>query len=229
MTSITEKIWPRTNEHLPSIIAGLDVKPDDNIIAVLGSGDQALALLEHSQRVLAVDDNSEQIEYTKLKLKYLKSGDYKKFFKAREGSSQTHQFRGIDTSSSYLTKERLGSIRKNLKNLEIRKLDIVNAIQSKRGFNKFYLSNALTCRPENPAKPIKLQRLSSDPFLMNALSNLQGELKIISYNLPTNGLAYLAEDVPYAVYYSGLKIDQDLTSRIKDPCWKNPVVLRRVD
>ena len=50
-------LYSSTNESLEGVVAGLDVKPKDRIIAVGGCGDQAFALLENVGKVIVVDSN----------------------------------------------------------------------------------------------------------------------------------------------------------------------------
>ena len=76
-------IYKKTNENLPCIIRGLDVQPNDYILAVGGSGDQALALLEYAERVLAVDIETRQVTHMKNQIDALSLGDYEVFIKKR--------------------------------------------------------------------------------------------------------------------------------------------------
>lgn len=41
--------YPCTNENLAAIVNGLNINENDTVVAVLGSGDQALALLEKAK------------------------------------------------------------------------------------------------------------------------------------------------------------------------------------
>ena len=76
-------IYQCTNESLKAIVAGLDVSPDDNLLVVGGSGDQAFALLEFAVKgkVTAVDNAPQQIDFIRQKVEALQRGDYESFFR----------------------------------------------------------------------------------------------------------------------------------------------------
>ena len=61
-----------TNESLEAIIEGLSIQEDDSILAVGGSGDQILAMLEFTPRIVGVDYNQSQVEFMKRRFKYIK-------------------------------------------------------------------------------------------------------------------------------------------------------------
>ncbi len=71
--------FPCTNESIDSIIVGLDLSKDDNVLAVGGSGDQAFACLEHVNSVALVEINSSQREFIKNRLRLLEQGDKELF------------------------------------------------------------------------------------------------------------------------------------------------------
>jgi len=203
-----DKIWTRTNEHLPSIIQGLDVQSTDYIIAVCGSGDQGLAILERAKRVLLVDNRPEQIEFMKTISACIKKGDYNRFLGARKGSSESYSSDGYWSSLNYFTPRRFNLLKTKMNNLEIRLGNIIKMARSEKGFNKLYLSNALNHKP-----------LDSD---------IPMALKTVSDNTPKNGLVYLADSVIAHAPLWGLVKDEILTSKITDPYW-SAVVLRKED
>jgi hypothetical protein len=123
-------LYKKTNENLEAIVKGLNIKPNDYILAVGGSGDQPFALIEYAEKVLAVDINGYQIRRMHRQNESLKIDDYESFWKRRG-------------SKDYFNQEKLEAIRKKLSGLEIRKADILNVCQNENGFNKIYLSNAL--------------------------------------------------------------------------------------
>ena len=82
MTSMP-RTWSITNEDLPSVVRGLDVGPEDYILVIGGSGDQAFALLEYAERVLAVDIEQYQVTRMQKQAKSLEIGDYETFLRRR--------------------------------------------------------------------------------------------------------------------------------------------------
>lgn len=127
-----------TNENLDAIIAGLDLKPDDSVLAVAGSGDQAFAILEYVRKVEAVDINPNQIDFIKLNVKALKLNKYDLF---QRGPEFFHCVR--DRQDYFLQQGRLNRIRSNLGNLNILEPSDIFSVRSKIKWSKIYLSNVL--------------------------------------------------------------------------------------
>ena len=127
--------YTTANESIESIIAGMDIKKEDRILAVCGSGDQAFALLEYAREVVAVDYNPVQIAYAQERKQKLQQWDVEEFmgisFKWR-----TRYFK---------KKGRLERIRKKLDALSFLEGEIFSMAQNEgRKFNKLYLSNAIS-------------------------------------------------------------------------------------
>lgn len=149
--------YPYSNESLDAVMKGMDVKSNDDILAVLGSGDMAFAMLEYADSVLAVDYDKEQVEYAKQRAEALKAGNYDGFFpdcSDQEGNSWNKQkniaieYFSRDTliGRMFKGKSRLGKIRSKLGSIEFRATrleDFVRDIQGRK-FSKAYLSNAFT-------------------------------------------------------------------------------------
>lgn len=147
-------LYSSTNENLEGLVVGLDVKPEDRIIAVGGCGDQAFALLENAGSVIVVDSNPAQIELIRKRTKLLQDGDYQRFLKVEEVGSADGCFSGeqmpeiVQANEKrrgiYFSNEgRLERARKNLANLEIRgPIDVIEASKSTE-HNKIYLSNII--------------------------------------------------------------------------------------
>lgn len=132
-----------TNENLSSIVKGLDVKPDDSIIAIAGSGDQAFALLEYAKKVLAVDREPFQVKYMNQMIEFIRNGDYESFLKSHTDWIW-YEREIIEEESfptNYLNPERIERVRKKLDSLKVREGDIFDVIGQEEGFNKVYLSN----------------------------------------------------------------------------------------
>lgn len=141
---MTKPGYIATNESLDSIMAGMMLGKRDRVLAILGSGDQAFAMLEYGCLVTAVDYNAKQRRLAEARMKMLAEGDTHGFLYG--GCDETflddidrmHR----DARNEYFMRTgKLGKIRKNLSNLEIRKGDIFKLRES--GFTRIYLSNAL--------------------------------------------------------------------------------------
>ncbi len=189
-------IYQCTNESLKAIVAGLDVSPEDNLLVVGGSGDQAFALLEFAGEgtVTAVDNAPQQIDFIRQKAEALQRGDYESFFRVdNEGICNLIGPRNEENASIYgriekdgLLREekkrqyfeedgnRLERIRRNLGNLVVLPpANIVGIARRKQGHSKIYLSNALGY----------CSKMKEDL--------LRIVLDEISQNLPKNGLIYV--------------------------------------
>ena len=131
-----------TNESLSAIMEGLQIQQGDRVLAVCGSGDQAFAMLELADRVVAFDCREEQVEFALYKLKLLERGEFE-------------EFRAIDdirlraktrfTRRDYFTTERLERIREHAGRLETEVANLYSLPLRFLGLNaytKLYLSNA---------------------------------------------------------------------------------------
>jgi len=207
--------YARTNENLVSIVKGLDVGPEDYILAVGGSGDQAFALLEYVGKVLAVDIEQYQVSRMLKQAESLRYGDYESFLRRR---MRYYKNKGLDglfelekkSGTGYFDKERLDRIREKLPTLDIRKADILDVCQNENGFTKVYLSNALTGHHDE----------------------LGPKLKLISQSIPLEGLVYASNGITIneALNETGFIIDRFLsriTYFIGDSNW-DPIVLRKI-
>ncbi|MDD5192687.1 MAG: DUF3419 family protein [Candidatus Nanoarchaeia archaeon] len=74
------EFYGHTNESLWAIVAGMDVAKKDRVLSICSSGDQAFALGEYANEVVAVDINTAQINYAKRRLEALKNENYNDFF-----------------------------------------------------------------------------------------------------------------------------------------------------
>jgi len=89
-----ELLYSVTNESLTAVIQGLELKPDDVVYAIGGSGDQAFAILEYAKRVIVIDSNPEQIKLIKRRAEMLEKSDYAKFLSADEEGKNDKIFGG---------------------------------------------------------------------------------------------------------------------------------------
>ncbi len=148
----TPVLYRANNENLDDLVGGLAIRPDDVILAICGSGDQAFALLEHAKTVVAVDINPIQLGFARQRCEALRQGNYKAFLDAAFTAGLAESSKPFRVCSDYADRDayfqkpgRMKAIRKKLSELEIcGPADIVRfALQNaNRGFTKVYLSNA---------------------------------------------------------------------------------------
>ncbi|MFC1728117.1 class I SAM-dependent methyltransferase [Nanoarchaeota archaeon] len=141
-----------TNENLDAVMAGLDVQPNDNVLAICGSGDQSFAMLEIGARITAIDHFKSQLEYAQKRAKLLKTGDYEKFLRCNETKRhpKTNELMllmydnpmfgfFIPRNTYFRAEDRLEKIKGKLDNLNFTQGDI---FEHQGEYSKVYLSNA---------------------------------------------------------------------------------------
>jgi hypothetical protein len=138
--------WEYTNENLPAIITGLELKPEDIILSVCGSGDQAFAMLEHSKQVVAFDYNKLQIQFAIKRAEQLRKGDVDGFIQISENVNyklgNIGMLRAFRSRNMYFTQDTVNIIKSKLNSIEFKLGNVFNAAEKK--FTKVYLSNSLT-------------------------------------------------------------------------------------
>ena len=156
-----------TNESLEAIIAGLDLKEDDRVLSIAGSGDQAFAILEFAESVHAVDISKHQVDFMNGRIEALKRGDYEAFLDER-----TRRISQSESETDYFRKAgRLQRIQNKLSGLSVKRSNIFRA--GKRGeFSKIYLSNSF--------------------YYYHSKTNPFFALYKISRSMPVNGLIYVS-------------------------------------
>ena len=127
-------VYSGTNENLDAIVMGLDLQPEDSILAVGGSGDQAFALLEKAGSVTVVDTNPAQIELIRKRAELLRLGDYEGFCASVSGNKSPEYF-----SRSGIEK----TLHDKVGRLYVRDAVDVLEVGTNETFTKIYLSNAI--------------------------------------------------------------------------------------
>ncbi len=183
--------YSHTNEDLRAITEGLHPSPQDSVLVVVGSGDQAFALLEFA-KVTAVDCNPYQIVFVNKRADFLRNGDFGTFLNADVRGSADGYFSSLFGCTFYpdIEKEivkkrndyfsevgRLRKIQGNLCNLAVRKQSVFAAAED-QGFTCIYLSNI---HPE------------------------RRDLEYMAKNLPLGALIYMAD-----FQFRDIKINYDL-------------------
>jgi hypothetical protein len=166
MRFVDDKIWNReitflwlehmgTNESIEAVIAGLDPKEDDVILANGGSFDIPVAILEYGARVIVVDSNHYQTLYCRLRARMLQEKDYQGFLRGIATGKKCEIFmrRGprefaaesVERRNNYFAQPgRLDRIAGMLNKLEILdEADIFEIAPKISRYDKAFLSNCI--------------------------------------------------------------------------------------
>ncbi|MBI3033310.1 DUF3419 family protein [Candidatus Woesearchaeota archaeon] len=219
-----------TNEDLQAIVEGLDVQADDIVLAICGSGDQALALLEFASRVIAVDNNNEQLKFARKKIDDLVALDPKRFVHEYYIVNALHMYGFIYFSVDYdliernygsANVERLQRIRDKIPQLELRLVRDISDALPIQGLTKIYLSN----------------------ILLGDKDGFEAEcryLENLANNLPVGGLIYYGWEDPLTdgsgadkerYWPRNLVVDEELTAKARKEFGgdlTSPIVYRKI-
>lgn len=198
--------FPAANEPLQAIVEGMNARKGENILSILGSGDQPLTMIEKGAIVTAVDWDLSQVIYAKELIRLLKEGRYNEFLLPC-GQADEWEEPFLAARHKYFSKAgRLDAIRSNLENLTIAESDICKMIKIQR-WDKVYLSNAIY-------------------YIMNYCGMQNRTQRILEIfgdiwcSLNSSGLMYVSaiEDVMEnigAAKILGFKIDKELSEKAK--------------
>jgi len=132
-----------TNENIEQIVAGLRPTPDDRILAICGSGDQAFALAEYGARVYAVDNDPEQIAYARQRATLLRQRRYDVFLSINRAPPIIDASAMEGTIDYFTRKGCLTAVRSHVDRVSLHTADIFNLPEElKIEYTKAYLSNA---------------------------------------------------------------------------------------
>ncbi|MFH1066067.1 MAG: hypothetical protein V1734_06175 [Nanoarchaeota archaeon] len=207
--------YSTTNESLQAIVEGMDLSRDDDVLAVLGSGDQAIAMAEYANSVTAYDLNPGQVQHARYKIRLINQGRFDEFINAGNLWSKTKKAR---RDAYFGVSGRLERIREKAEQI---KLKAGKLRAPKKGlFSKAYLSNILG------------YGMAEAPWLRTRLF-----LGRLAKRLRAPGLIYIANgdriDRQFLFqmdYIPGnLMIDEKLTKQARDIeiKWWQPLVLMR--
>lgn len=138
-----------TNEMLEAIVNGMDLQKDDDVLAILGSGEQALAIIPYVKSVTAVDNNIWQMSYAKKRLRNLQNP--LKYMLGSLCRLDSYNF------GNYFSDERIIAARRRCGEISFVLADIFNYPWEKEKFSKAYLSNACRERKHLDAIALKLR------------------------------------------------------------------------
>ena len=201
-----------TNESLFAVMEGLDIQSDDRVLAISGSGDQVLAMIEIADRVVAFDYLIEELGILRMKTKCIQEGDFDAFYNPGKLEPLVGAF---PYRKEYFDVDRLERIRKRLGRLsyfrgDLRALPLIEHVM----FTKIYLSNAIDFTADGHLSFCANRTYKSDNYscLISAIMHLVDRLEV-------GGLAYTATDKSYYrdslsglfEHSPNMEIDKELT------------------
>ena len=127
-----------TNECIEAIMAGMRPFPEDRILAVGGSGDQAFALIEYAKEVVVAEMEPAQMAYIARRKELLESGDYEGFMHLGNPLEEMRP----ENVDYFLAEGRLDRIRAKLPALVLGEPKPLEEHASEQKFTKIYASNA---------------------------------------------------------------------------------------
>ena len=134
-------LFPFTEEIMEAIVAGLEPKPNDQVLAITGCGDQAFAILEKGSQVTAIDVNNAQLEHLRKRRDALKDDDFSGFYMP---PTDPKDFAAFKRRLTYFESDgRYDKLRANVQNLEIAAPIGIEEIVTRRTFTKIYASDAV--------------------------------------------------------------------------------------
>lgn len=143
-----------TNESLNSARIGMDLRSEDKVLGVLGSGDFRYLCLSEDIEGKFFDKNKDQVDYVKLRDKSLIEGDIDDF-RADYAILDLTDPKTRIVRLNYFSTLNFQKIKSNLKKGEFFEGDIFSDSIDVSSFNKFYLSNVfdwIELRRANPQK-----------------------------------------------------------------------------
>ncbi len=142
-TILYDLLYSVTNENLDAVVEGLDLKSDDSVLAVGGSGDQVFAILEYVKQVIVVDTKQIQLDFIKLRTEALKQSNTDLFFSKKylvlEGDEK------IEHRKKYFSAPgRIERISAKLESLVVLPLASIFNVALNEKMSKIYLSNSFS-------------------------------------------------------------------------------------
>ena len=122
-----------TNESLEAIVRSLQLTRKDNVLAILGSGDQAFAMIEHANSVTAVDISLPQVQYASKQWDYIQSRKFNKFL-STDTLMKTRYFTEEKLDKISAKKGKINFVHNNIREIEFKQDE----------YSKIYLSNAVS-------------------------------------------------------------------------------------
>ena len=193
--------YRHTNESLAAIVEGLDVQPSDAVLAVSASGDQPFAILEKAAKVVAVDEDIVQLNYTKIKAKILEIGNYYKFLYFAEPGDEMERVQLAQAVRYFRIDGRLRRIRLKLPNLDTRLGDI-SSIEYGEKFDKMYLSDV----------PIADLGWRQHHFEVLCTALIQGGLMYVAGNAAIEDVRQNVLRIPRLIMPKCMVLDERLTA-----------------
>lgn len=213
-----------TDENLEAVVSGMDLSPEDRVVAICGSGDQAFAMLESAGSVTAVDFVEVQIEFVKKRAQLLQKGKYEDFLAV--GVNEDDRYRDLVKQDAekrnpyFQVPGRLSKIRDKLAHLDFIEGKIFTVAPTLQPFSRLYLSGTMGQCGENE-RIAKAMKQTLDNLEINGL---------IYVTMGTDPFERMLDMTPT----TNVKLSGPLTTKARDkerlhgrPIWE-PTVYRKV-
>ncbi|MDD9953688.1 MAG: hypothetical protein OXR66_05100 [Candidatus Woesearchaeota archaeon] len=193
------------NEHLPSIMYGVRTRESQKILAVLGGGDQAFALLSLGSTVVGIDGEYDAVNWVRARANCAREGNYEGFLAVHAPCASERWQKREQRRREFFSPKRFARIRANIDNLQLvrtlfQKLPRELHIQ----YDSIYLSNILGW--------VKGAERAASMRVLQDLVNMQ----------PRGGRVYSA--VPEVLDIDGLKFCATVSERVRNAHKVSPAV-----
>ena len=148
-------LYPCTNESIPAVLAGLDLRKDNVVVSIGGSGDIPFAVAPHVSKVFAVERDMFQLDTIWYQQELLEAGNFNEFYGEvllnYPGSRRDFSFLGHDVRKEHVIarkkyfESRVDETKEAAGRVEVFADDILNfmAEQPKNSVDRVYFSNAI--------------------------------------------------------------------------------------
>lgn len=149
--------YSHTNESLDSVIRGMDMRNSrGSVLAVAGSGDQAIAMLEDARLVTVVDIDQNQLDATERKVDLIRKGRFADFLDPDSYVNEQEDGLRLSNRNRYFSKKgRLERIQKEIDRINILKSSDIFQYPFVDPFEKVYLSNIVSFDSRDERKKLE--------------------------------------------------------------------------
>ena len=139
-----EKIrWVASNQIVQAPLVGLEIKPNDKVGAVVGTGDILFAMVAQGAIVESADTDPQQLKYVRMRIDQLKKGDHEAFLYSGMGENGYSTVEEVAKRTAYFSDaKRWEKLRENIDKLRDPEQADIGEFLEKRKFDKIFLSNA---------------------------------------------------------------------------------------
>ncbi|MFA4887455.1 MAG: hypothetical protein WC595_04530 [Candidatus Nanoarchaeia archaeon] len=139
-----EKVrWVASNQVVQAPLIGLEVKENDHIGAVVGTGDILFAMIAEGAFVESADTDPKQIEYVKLRMGQVRADKHHDFLYSGLELNVYSTPKEIAARTAYFSdQKRWEQLKRNISKLKDPDLEDIGKFVGGKRFDKIFLSNA---------------------------------------------------------------------------------------